>query len=347
MSSVDVVVPCYRYGHFLRECVVSILSQSLRNVRVLIIDDASPDNAAQVAAGLVSEDPRVSFVRHRQNKGHIATYNEGIEWASADYMLLLSADDYLLPGALARAASLMEAHPEVGFVFGNVVQLRDGGAKIPIRRTIKAAGAADSHIFQGIEFIELNGAKNLVETCTAVVRTKLQKRLGGYRHELPQTGDIEMWMRFAAHAPVGFLSAYQAVYRLHGANMSAAYYYYAENGELVFTVNGRLADLAAQKAAFNCFLDACNDVLPGRERLRRRLFRSLGAKAVGFASAAFNEGEMEASKQLAEFAVEVCPHIRRSVEWLRLACKWRMGRRAWQVLRPAVAGLRGEPLDRP
>ena len=46
MSSVDVFVPCYRYGHFLRECVKSVLSQSGVSVRVLIIDDASPDPVA-------------------------------------------------------------------------------------------------------------------------------------------------------------------------------------------------------------------------------------------------------------------------------------------------------------
>jgi len=103
VSSVDVFVPCYRYGHFLRECVESVLSQTDVSVGVLIIDDASPDNTAEVATALVNEDPRVSFIRHAENKGHIATYNEGIEWASADYMLLLSADDYLLPGALSRA----------------------------------------------------------------------------------------------------------------------------------------------------------------------------------------------------------------------------------------------------
>ena len=88
MSSVDVIVPCYRYGHFLRECVESVLSQAVENVRILIIDDASPDNTAEVAADLVREDSRVTFVRHTINKEHIATYNEGIEWASVDYMLL-------------------------------------------------------------------------------------------------------------------------------------------------------------------------------------------------------------------------------------------------------------------
>src|SRR5262245_9653241 len=93
MSSVDVIVPCYRYGHFLRECVESVLTQSHKHVRVLILDDASPDNTSEIGAELAREDPRVGLVRHQFNKGHIATYNEGIDWVSADYMLLLSADD--------------------------------------------------------------------------------------------------------------------------------------------------------------------------------------------------------------------------------------------------------------
>ena len=49
MSRVDVIVPCYNYGRFLRECVESVLSQPV-DVRVLIIDDASTDDTPQVAA---------------------------------------------------------------------------------------------------------------------------------------------------------------------------------------------------------------------------------------------------------------------------------------------------------
>src|SRR6478735_3073425 len=111
-SGVDVIVPCYRYAHFLRECVESVLtnSSSKVKVRVLIIDDASPDNTAEVAEALVQKDSRITFVRHAVNRGHIATYNEGIEWIAAKYMLLLSADDYLLPGALARSIALMDTH---------------------------------------------------------------------------------------------------------------------------------------------------------------------------------------------------------------------------------------------
>ena len=334
MSSVDVFIPCYRYGHFLRECVESVLGQSNVRVRVLIIDDASPDNTAEVATALVSEDPRVGLIRHVENKGHIATYNEGIEWASADYMLLLSADDYLLPGALGRAADLMEAHPEVGFTFGNVIELSDGGNETPTKSRIGA-----TRILEGREFIELSGVDNLVATCSAVVRTQLQKRLGGYRHELPHAGDMEMWLRFAAHASVGFISACQGVYRQHETNMSATYYIISSSG-LLYTKNGCLADLQQRKSAFDCFSARCNDVLPQYEHLCRRLYRQLSEAAVRRASAAFNDDQMEESRELSDFALAVCPAIKSSSAWLKLNCKRWMGVRTWRALRPAAAAIR-------
>ena len=103
MASVDVVIPCYNYGHFLRSCVGSVLSQAGVEVRALVIDDQSSDSSQAVGEELAAADPRVHFRRHAVNRGHIATYNEGLlEWASADYCLLLSADDLLVPGARAR-----------------------------------------------------------------------------------------------------------------------------------------------------------------------------------------------------------------------------------------------------
>jgi glycosyltransferase involved in cell wall biosynthesis len=269
MSSADVFVPCYRYGHFLRECVESVLSQSDVNVRVLIIDDASPDNTAEVAAALACKDQRINVIRHSTNKGHINTYNEGIEWASADYMLLLSADDYLLPGALARAANLMDAHPEVGFTFGNVIELSDHGNKTQTKSVIKATKGPDRRILEGRELIELTGAEgNQVTTCSAVVRTELQKRIGGYRHELPHTGDMEMWLRFAAHSSVGFIFACQGVYRRHSASMSAAYYSVSD-GRTIYRKNGRLADLQQRKVAFDIFSEHCKDPMPWYEDVCR------------------------------------------------------------------------------
>ncbi len=329
MTSVDVIVPCYRYGHFLRQCVESVLAESVQKVRVRIIDDASPDNTAEVAADLESEDSRVTFVRHIVNKGHIATYNEGIEWATADYLLILSADDYLLPGALSRAVNLMDAHPEVGFVFGNFIRLSDAGAISQVQRRVRVSDKRGWRILTGREFIELTGASNFVASPTAVVRTILQKRLGGYRPELPHSGDMEMWLRLSAHASVGFVKAHQAVYRRHSENMSKAY---------IGTV--WLPDLQQRKAALECFLENYSNVLPDAQQLHRRMFWSLARITIGCASAAFANGEIEISNDLCGLALEVCPKVKRSLSWIKFAYIRHVGSLAGRSSLTIVSGFR-------
>lgn len=331
MASIDIVIPCHRYGRYLRECVHSVLTQGLADLRVLIIDDASPDETPEVGAALAREDARVRYRRHAVNCGHIGTFNEGVWWTSADYMLLLSADDYLLPGALQRAVQLMDAHPEVGLCFGEALALHESGATRPIQVDLDTGGAP-SIVVSGTDFVRLcarTGASNVVPSPTAVVKTNLLKRLGGYRTDLPHTGDLELWLRLAAHAPVGILKVDQAVYRRHARNMSSAYF--EDNG---------LADMQQRKAAFDVFLHTCRDILPGVELLHRELLRPLAREAVGHASSAFNNQRMELSNRLCDFAVSVHPGVRHSAAWRALACKRLMGPDMSSVLRPAVTRIR-------
>jgi glycosyl transferase family 2 len=325
LSSVDVIVPCYRYGQFLRECLHSVLAQSVSNLRVLIIDDASPDDTSEIATDLAKGHSRITFLKHVSNKGHISTYNEGIEWASSDYMLILSADDYLLPGALNRAINLMDSNPEVAFSFGNALQVDPSGAVKPINRV---TGKASWRILAGFRFIELSGSRNIVPTPTAVVRTQLQRRLGGYRSELTHSGDMEMWLRLAAHGSVGMLKAYQAVYRRHTGNMSLAY-----------MTEGLLPDLQQRKAALHCFFQTCGHILPNQNRLQRKFYSLLARDAVSLGSSAFNAGKMQTSQALCDFALRTRLAVRWSFAWMKLACKRRMGYEAWSVLQPAIRAV--------
>lgn len=332
MNSVDVIVPCYRYGRYLRQCVNSVLTQGIQSVRVLVLDDCSPDETPAVGTALASEDPRVTYRRHEENQGHIRTYNEGIEWAEADYLLLLSADDYLLSGALQRATSLLDAHPTMSLCFGDAtVASEDNSASFHDGLELNRRGDP-SQVFTGAQFVDFcirNRARNLVPTPTAVVRTQLLKRLGGYRPELPHSADLELWLRLSAHGSVGYVRTNQAVYRMHAHNMSKDY----------SDVNV-MRDLQQRLAAFEAFLFECRDVLVAPHRLRSGLFRSLARDAVGLASTAFNNSRPELSVRLSEFAREVDPSVRRTGAWCRLALKRRLGFRVSSALQPAVAAFR-------
>lgn len=329
MSSVDVIVPCYRYAHFLRGCVESVLSQSGVDVRVLILDDASPDNTPEVGAALAQEDKRVTFVRHVENKGHIATYNEGIDWASADYFLLLSADDYILPGALERATKLLDAHAEVGFVFGRTIDLYADGTETETPRLLRRGDGSPESVLEGGDFIKLCWPINIVRTPTAVVRTALQKQVGGYRADLPHAGDMEMWLRLAARASVGILDTTQAVYRKHGSNMSEAYFSQAW-----------LPDVQQRKLVIDSLMESCGDLFSDPDRVRRRMIRQLSHNAIGIASAAFNQGEIRAARRLEDYAVGLFGGVRMTPAWWKLAGKRSIGLARWRSIKPAVDGLR-------
>jgi glycosyltransferase involved in cell wall biosynthesis len=326
MGRVDVVIPCYNYGRFLRQCVESVLAQSPIS-RILIIDDASPDDTPKVATELVKRDARVFYTRHSENHGHIATYNEGLlEWASADYSLLLSADDYLLPGALARAVTLMDRHPEVGFTFGPAIKLSPGDPPVSVVNDDTAV----ARVMSGVEYIEMSGSQDLVPTATAVVRSALQKQLGGYRRDLPHAGDMEMWLRFAGHGGVGMFDSPQAVYRRHGSNMSLSYYV---AGELV------LPDLEERAAVFEAFFDGAANRLFDLPRLRVKTVGALAEEAVWAAHFAFEAGHLDTCEKIAGFSAALYPSIRLSRPWVTLALKRRMGLRAWAALAPAAAAL--------
>ena len=327
MNGVDVIVPCYRYGRFLRTCVSSVLDQQNVAVRVLIIDDCSPDNTADVARQLQEEDERVSFIHHESNQGHIATYNEGIAWTRSEYCLLLSADDYLLPGALSRTVSFMEEHPSVTLAFGRAIVQRDQADTPQVR---PAPLDAEWELVPGRVFIERSGAENCVPTPAAVVRTAAQKRVGGYRPDLPHTGDMEMWLRLAARGDVGISHAFHAVYRRHSDNMS-----------LNYVKSHRLPDLEQRQAALSSFFGTVDLGDQEREILRRKAFRLLANEAMGFANFAFNSGDLATSQQLSDFALQLDPSIRASAAWLKLIGKRTVGVAKWLGVRNSVSRIRG------
>ena len=113
----SICIPNYNYAHYLKGCVESILCQGVK-VQVIVIDDCSTDETPAVGTSLAN-DPRVTFIRHETNQGHIKTYNEGLALATGDYTALISADDLLTPGALKRAQAVLDAYPEVGMVYGH------------------------------------------------------------------------------------------------------------------------------------------------------------------------------------------------------------------------------------
>jgi len=310
MTTVDVVIPCYNYGRYLRACVQSVLSQSGVRTRVLIIDDASSDQTSQVAQEIVATNSGVEFIRHEVNKGHIATYNEGlVGWSTAPYVVLLSADDMLAPGSLIRAVGVMEADREVGMVYGPAIHFRSE-AELP-----EANASSFSHtLFRGLDWLNIRcrAGHNVITSPEVVVRGSIQRAVGGYRPELPHTGDLEMWLRIAAVCNIAYIRKVpQAFYRLHAVSMTKA--------------RTSFVDLVQRKAAFDALFQHCH--VPDAALLHESANRALAREALWDACRAYDRNQVQLCRtdELVEFATETYSRATSLPEYRALLRRKRLG----------------------
>jgi hypothetical protein len=292
--TVSVVIPCYNYARYLRGCVGSVLSQTGVQTRVLIIDDTSQDDSADVGRALANEHPNVTFRHHETNKGHIATYNEGLlDWADGDYVTLLSADDMLTEGALGRAVSLMEAHPRVGMVYGRELDMVDDQPPPAVDGRERGTIVTDGGVWLARRSRE---AVNVVPTPGTVLRTSVQKQVGGYDAALPHAGDFEMWLRVAAVADIGYIRGVpQGLYRIHSASMSQEVYRH------------RLADVQQRKLVFDAVFGAYPTQTARAGIDPSRTYATLASEPLWLAARAYETG------RTAEVPVQECVDTAREI----------------------------------
>jgi hypothetical protein len=315
LPTVAVVVPCYRYADVLEGCVNSILTQRGVDVRVLIIDDLSPDDTPAVAQCLVARDSRVRYRRHEVNRRLIATANEGLDWAAehGDYSVLLSADDQLVPGCLERATRVMEANPNVGMVYGWALYAHSGRA-LPRRY----GRWLHTKTWAGTDWIRLRCQTgfNCISSPEVVVRTSVQSAAGRYDPACTHSSDLNMWLRIAAISDIAHVRGVaQAIYRVHSDSMSRS------DPSVVLSLRER-------RIAFHEAFARVGPVLREAPALQRMADRALARQALWRASRTVDRELTDAPdsvEDLVGFALETYPESRRLREWRGLNIRRLLG----------------------
>jgi glycosyltransferase involved in cell wall biosynthesis len=293
VPGIDILIPSYQYGRYLRDCVNSILAQGIGDLRILIIDNASTDDSVEVARQLASQDTRIEVRTRDINLGLMATFNEGIDWASSPYFMIVCADDLSAPGALARATDFLDQNPNVAFIVGQELEHRQGEP----RPSINQSAQSQWRVSPGHDFIRerCHNPASYLALGTMVVRTSVQKKAKHYKAHLTYTEDVEMMLRLACFGDVAETSAVQGIRRLHGSNLSDQH------------LTGRRSDLVYRKAAFDSFFDDQGKLLHDTERLRRIVNRNIALRAYRWGARALRYGDLHEGWDLLKYAASLSP----------------------------------------
>ena len=99
---VSVVIPLYNTEKYIRQCVDSVLAQTLTNFEIIIVDDCSTDNGPALCSELYGNDERVRIVHHDKNSGLGASRDTGTKYANGKYICYVDSDDEILPDHLSN-----------------------------------------------------------------------------------------------------------------------------------------------------------------------------------------------------------------------------------------------------
>ena len=133
MSKVTVLVAVYNAEAWLARCLDSLLAQTLRDIQIVCIDDASTDHSLQLLQQYAERDARIEVITLSENHGQAFARNQGLKKAKGEYVGFLDADDWLSPDALASAVAVFESHSETDSVLFQVdIVNPDGTERLPL-----------------------------------------------------------------------------------------------------------------------------------------------------------------------------------------------------------------------
>lgn len=120
-GKVTALIPTYQRPEYLRRAISSVLRQTYSHLQVSVFDNASGDNTEEVVRSLSASDARIKYHRHAHNLGALANFKYAFQSLDTPFFSIISDDDFLARDFYENAVSVLNDHPDVGFVILNTL----------------------------------------------------------------------------------------------------------------------------------------------------------------------------------------------------------------------------------
>lgn len=202
---ISVVLPTHNGSRYLDQSVASLAAQTFPNWELIIVDDASTDETAEIARDWIRRDTRIRGLFLKENRKLPGALNEGFQAAKGELLTWTSDDNWYHPQALARMREVLLNNPNVAIAYANFVRVDEAGNHL-------GAGyvAPISEIYRF----------NVVGACF-LYRRQVQDRLQGYDEELFLAEDYDFWLRASNDFEFARIHESLYYYRVHNASLTA------------------------------------------------------------------------------------------------------------------------------
>ena len=206
---ISVVIPVYNAERYILDALRSVCEQTYQNLQIIVLDDGSTDRSKEIIESV--HDKRIELVS-RENRGLIATLNEGIQLSNGTYIARMDADDICSPDRFTHQLAYFEAHGDVGVLFTGLEYIDAAG--VTLRKKV-------SYENREIKPVELLFGCPVCHPTAMFNMTVLAKTDIRYDPEFDKTEDFELWTRLTSKTKIGILSDVLFQYRIHAESITS------------------------------------------------------------------------------------------------------------------------------
>ena len=317
---VSVYIPTRNRAAYLRQSIESVLAQTYADFRLVVSDNASTDETADVVASF--RDERLRYDRLPEDIGLLGNFNRCLDDADTEYVLELADDEILYPAHLAESVAMLDANASAGIVHSAFDIIGPEGDVV--FHAVDWTGLQGDVVEPGDEFIrKCISSWSRIAASTALIRTAALPPVRFDPADFPPT-DFGLWLRMALDWDVAFLGSRPlAGYRIHPGSHSAVYGTYTPTGYIDTPEH-----VAKGHEIKIRFLDRFGDRFPDARELRSVASRSLRETLVNHA----------ARRTLPERRVGAT--VRALAEAARIDRRVMLAPSAWRLLLASLLGRR-------
>jgi glycosyltransferase involved in cell wall biosynthesis len=219
---VSVCVPTYNDGPFLLQSLQSITRQTYERLEILVGDDGSTDNTAEVVRSCA--DPRIHYHRNPANLGQFANVNELLRRACGEFVAIYHSDDWYAPTIVEKEVEFLREHPEAGAVFTLNRRMDDQGRVYNPTRLPPGVPARTCFGLVDVMRVLLRHKNRLLCGPSFLGRAEVFRKVGLFNtRDYAIAADLEMWLRILTRYPVAVLDEPLMHYRKGVTQVSSGY----------------------------------------------------------------------------------------------------------------------------
>jgi glycosyltransferase involved in cell wall biosynthesis len=225
---VSILIPTYNGARYIEACLDSVLSQTYKDIEILVVDDGSTDATFEILERYAANDQRIRLVRNEHNLGLVGNWNRCIELAQGEWIKFVFQDDWIEPECLEAMLDATKLNGSIvacqrNFAFGEGVSesTRQHYLNFPTLSSLFSDTAMISAEAYS-EAVMDHFAINFVGEPTAVMlHRSVFKKFKLFNPRLIQLCDFEFWTRIAVHTGIAYVPQPLATFRVHKDSTSA------------------------------------------------------------------------------------------------------------------------------